>query len=60
MSKVKRGRYHRLADEAKRAIIIGALTDHAGNVSAAARSLGLARTYIYRLMRQFRIGRPNP
>jgi DNA-binding NtrC family response regulator len=38
--------------------IVAALERHGGQVAAAARGLGLARTQLYRLMKQFGIDRP--
>ena len=43
----------------KREDLLAALERHGGNVAAAARALGLARTHMYRLMKQFGIERPH-
>lgn len=42
----------------KRQILFDALTAHHGNRTHAARALGLRRTYLVRLIRQYRIDVP--
>ena len=45
--------YGRQVEECKRHIISGVLQAHHGNRTHAARALGLQRTYLLRLMRQY-------
>ncbi len=48
--------YHEATDSYKRQLIIRALTQAQGNRAAAARALGLQRTYLSRLIKTLRIG----
>ena len=47
--------YHEATDTYKRLLIIRALTQAQGNRAAAARALGLQRTYLSRLIKTLRI-----
>jgi transcriptional regulator with GAF, ATPase, and Fis domain len=47
--------YHESIDEYRREVIVNALTQTQGNRAAAARLLGLQRSYLLRLMKSFHI-----
>ena len=47
--------YHETIDEYRREVIVHALAQTQGNRSAAARLLGLERSYFLRLMKSFQI-----
>src|SRR5215831_13077700 len=47
--------YHESIDEYRREVIVNALAQAKGNRAAAARSLGLQRSYLLRLMKTFQI-----
>ena len=47
--------YHESIDEYRREVIVNALAQARGNRAAAARSLGLQRSYLLRLMKTFQI-----
>jgi DNA-binding NtrC family response regulator len=48
--------YHESVDEYRREVIVSALAQTQGNRAAAARLLGLQRSYLLRLMKAFNIG----
>ena len=50
---MKNTTYDQLVVEAKRHIIRHTLAIHAGNVTRSARTLGLQRTYLHRLLRLY-------
>ena len=52
--------YHRCVDAFKKDLLERALRAHGGNRTYAARALGLQRTYLLRLIREFGIGVPVP
>lgn len=52
--------YHGAVSEFKRRLIEATLTQSGGNRTRAARALGLQRTYLLRLMREFEIRIPPP
>ena len=52
--------YHKEVDAFKKALIRAALEAHGGNRTYAARALGLQRTYLLRLIREFGICVPIP
>ena len=43
------------ASEAERLLVLNALRDHACNIAGAARSLGVSRVTLYRMMQRNRI-----
>jgi transcriptional regulator with GAF, ATPase, and Fis domain len=45
-----RGRYYEAVRAFQRSVLARALAEHTGNVTHAARALGLQRTYLLRLM----------
>lgn len=51
--------YHKEVDNFKRQILQAALETHHGNRTHAARALGLQRTYLLRLIRDFEIRIPH-
>ena len=52
--------FHGAVSEFKRRLIEATLTQAGGNRTRAARALGLQRTYLLRLMREFEIRIPAP
>lgn len=44
--------YRTLVDRARRRVVVGALALTGGNVTHAARRLGIQRTYLHRLIRR--------
>lgn len=52
--------YHRRVDAFKKGLLEQTLRAHAGNRTYAARALGLQRTYLLRLIREFGICVPIP
>ena len=52
--------YHGAVSEFKRRLIEATLTQSGGNRTRAARALGLQRTYLLRLMREFEVRIPAP
>src|SRR5260370_15379115 len=56
----KRNGFHGAVSEFKRRLIEATLTQAGGNRTRAARALGLQRTYLLRLMREFEIRIPPP
>ncbi len=52
--------FHGAVSEFKRRLIEATLTQAGGNRTRAARALGLQRTYLLRLMREFEIRIPPP
>ena len=52
--------YHGAVSEFKRRLIEATLTQSGGNRTRAARALGLQRTYLLRLMREFEVRIPPP
>jgi DNA-binding NtrC family response regulator len=52
--------YHGAVSEFKRRLIEATLRDARGNRTHAARTLGLQRTYLLRLMRDLRVMAPPP
>ena len=52
--------YHGAVCEFKRRLIEATLTQSGGNRTHAARALGLQRTYLLRLMREFEVHIPPP
>src|ERR1700682_3864465 len=52
--------YHGAVSEFKRRLIEATLTQSGGNRTRAARALGLQRTYLLRLMREFEFRIPPP
>jgi len=52
--------YHKEVDNFKEELLRPALESHSGNRTHAARALGLQRTYLLRLMREFEIIVPAP
>lgn len=57
---IARNLFHESVVEAKRAILTEALTQAGGNRTKAARVLGMQRTYLLRLIRQYGIRVPAP
>ena len=55
-----RADYHGAVSEFKRRLIEATLRDAQGNRTHAARSLGLQRTYLLRLIRDLRVMAPPP
>jgi DNA-binding NtrC family response regulator len=53
-------RYHDAVAWFKRELLAQTLSAHGGNRSRAARALGLQRTYLVRLIRDFGLGRSLP
>jgi DNA-binding NtrC family response regulator len=49
--------FHELVEEAEREILLGALAEHAENISETARALGLERSHLYKKMRALGIKR---
>jgi len=56
----KRHGFHGAVSEFKRRLIEATLTQVGGNRTRAARALGLQRTYLLRLMREFQVRIPPP
>src|SRR5437870_13912074 len=56
----KRHGFHGAVSEFKRRLIEATLTQAGGNRTRAARALGLQRTYLLRLMREFEVRIPPP
>ena len=56
----KRHGFHGAVSEFKRRLIEATLTQAGGNRTRAARALGLQRTYLLRLMREFHVRIPPP
>ena len=54
------GRYHAEVAAARRAILLAALRKHGGNRTHAAAYLGLQRTYLLRLLREFGLAQEVP
>lgn len=52
--------FHGAVSEFKRRLIEATLTQAGGNRTRAARALGLQRTYLLRLMREFQVRVPPP
>ena len=52
--------FHGAVSEFKRRLIEATLTQAGGNRTRAARALGLQRTYLLRLMREFQVRIPAP
>ena len=52
--------FHGAVSEFKRRLIEATLTQTGGNRTRAARALGLQRTYLLRLMREFEVHIPPP
>jgi len=52
--------YHEEVDRFKRELLTRTLRAHGGNRTCAARALGLQRTYLLRLIREFGICVPIP
>ncbi len=52
--------FHGAVSEFKRRLIEATLTQSGGNRTRAARALGLQRTYLLRLMREFQVNIPPP
>jgi hypothetical protein len=52
--------FHGAVSEFKRRLIEATLTQAGGNRTRAARALGLQRTYLLRLMREFQVRIPPP
>jgi hypothetical protein len=52
--------FHGAVNEFKRRLIEATLTQAGGNRTRAARALGLQRTYLLRLMREFEVRIPPP
>ena len=52
--------FHGAVSEFKRRLIEATLTQSGGNRTRAARALGLQRTYLLRLMREFEVHIPPP
>jgi hypothetical protein len=52
--------FHGAVSEFKRRLIEATLTQEGGNRTRAARALGLQRTYLLRLMREFEVRIPPP
>jgi regulatory Fis family protein len=52
--------FHGAVSEFKRRLIEATLTQSGGNRTRAARALGLQRTYLLRLMREFQVNIPAP
>ena len=52
--------FHGAVSEFKRRLIEATLTQSGGNRTHAARALGLQRTYLLRLMREFEVHIPPP
>src|SRR5262245_43888340 len=52
--------FHGAVTEFKRRLIEATLTQAGGNRTRAARALGLQRTYLLRLMREFQVQVPPP
>ena len=52
--------FHGAVGEFKRRLIEATLTQSGGNRTHAARGLGLQRTYLLRLMREFEVNIPPP
>ena len=52
----KTGAFHQAVTEFRRRLIVETLAAHQGNRSAAARALGLQRTYLFALIREYGIG----
>jgi DNA-binding NtrC family response regulator len=52
--------FHGAVSEFKRRLIEATLTQSGGNRTRAARALGLQRTYLLRLMREFEVNIPPP
>ena len=52
--------FHGAVSEFKRRLIEATLTQSGGNRTHAARALGLQRTYLLRLMREFQVHIPPP
>jgi DNA-binding NtrC family response regulator len=58
--KPKPNGFHGAVSEFKRRLIEATLTQAGGNRTRAARALGLQRTYLLRLMREFQVHIPPP
>src|SRR5258707_12578554 len=56
----KRNGFHGAVSEFKRRLIEATLAQAGGNRTRAARALGLQRTYLLRLMREFQVHIPPP
>ncbi len=54
---MKRRGYHEVVAEFKRQFLTHMLAAHGGNRTATARTLGLQRSYLIRLIRQYGLGR---
>jgi DNA-binding NtrC family response regulator len=52
--------YHKGVDNFKKELLQSTLVAHSGNRTHAARSLGLQRTYLLRLMRDLEVRVPIP
>jgi DNA-binding NtrC family response regulator len=52
--------YHQAVEDFKKRLIRATLTAHQGNRTHAARTLGLQRTYLVRLLRDLNIRVPVP
>src|SRR6266849_5858824 len=52
--------FHGAVSDFKRRLIEATLTQSGGNRTRAARALGLQRTYLLRLMREFQVNIPPP
>lgn len=55
----RRGGYHAVVAEFKRRFLQHALDAHGGNRTYTARTLGLQRSYLIRLLRQYGLGRAH-
>jgi DNA-binding NtrC family response regulator len=52
--------YHEAVTNFKRELLRSVLAAHGGNRTRAARALGLQRTYLLRLLREFALSIPPP
>ena len=57
-TKVPVTRFHEIVEQFRRTLIIETLRAHKGNRTAAARAIGLQRTYLLRLIREYGIDVP--
>jgi DNA-binding NtrC family response regulator len=53
-------RFHAEVHAARRAILVTAMVKHGGNRTHAARDLGLQRTYLMRLLREYELAGEFP
>ena len=53
----KAGEFHRAVTEFRRRLIVETLAAHQGNRTKTAKALGLQRTYLFALIREYGIGR---